>query len=191
MVRVTTGFAAGAVLVLLASCAAQPSITAVSPAPVSSSAGPSSSTASPDASQAAGPAVGSGSPTGFVGRWHVHGATLDIAASSATMVVSLGPCDPPGGGMCAETDALTVTPSGDGNLLTLVVTAVTYANATGPVANPEAGPSTAVGDSMQLVLQAPGLLKRTALQGFPGMDGGNPYWCGPDISPANAGLCGA
>jgi hypothetical protein len=44
---------------------------------------------------------------------------------------------------------------------------------------------------MQLVLQAPGLLKRTALHGFPGWHGGNPYWCGEGVSQSNAKLCGA
>ena len=94
--------------------------------------------------------------------------------------------------MCAETDQLTASPAGDGKTLTLVVTSITYANGSAAsVPNPNPASSTAVGDSMQLVLQAPGLLKRTALHGFPGWQGGNPYWCGPGISQSNAKLCGA
>jgi hypothetical protein len=94
--------------------------------------------------------------------------------------------------MCAETDALSASPSSDGTLLTLVVTAVSYNDSTGAaVSASAAGSSTAVGDSLQLVSQAPGLLKGTVLHGFPGMAGGNPYWCGPGVSQSNAALCGA
>jgi hypothetical protein len=94
--------------------------------------------------------------------------------------------------MCGETDQLTATPSSDGTILTLVVTAVSYANGSGAsVPNPNPASSTAVGDSMRLVLQAPGLLKRTELHGFSGWQGGNPYWCGPGISQSNTKLCGA
>jgi hypothetical protein len=129
----------------------------------------------------------------FVGQWHVHGATLDIAQRTATMVVSLGmgPCSLGAPHACSETDSLAVL-SGDDTQLTLGVTAVSFTDNTGASApNPSPGSSTAVGDSMQLLLQAPGLLKRMALHGFPGWEGGNPYWCGPGVSQANAQLCGA
>lgn len=144
---------------------------------------------------AAGTAAPSATATtgsSFVGQWHVHGTTLDIAEKTATMVVNLGPCSSGANRFCHETDALAASPSGDGTQLTLVVTAVSYAADTGaPVPNPTAGSSTAVGDSIQLVLQAPGLLKQTVLHGFPGMAGGNPYWCGPGVSQSNDQLCGA
>ena len=113
----------------------------------------------------------------------MHGATLDIAPTTAVLVASSGPCNAPAQGICAETDQLTASPASDGK---------TYANGSAAsVPNPNPASSTAVGDSMQLVLQAPGLLKRTALHGFPGWQGGNPYWCGPGISQSNAKLCGA
>jgi hypothetical protein len=94
--------------------------------------------------------------------------------------------------MCSETDDLTASPSSDGTTLTLVVTAVNYAAGSGAsVPNPNPASATAVGDSMKLVLQAPGLMKRTELHGFPGWQGGNPYFCGAGISQSNAKLCGA
>ena len=130
---------------------------------------------------------------GFVGQWHVHGSTLDIAATSATMVVThgMGQCSLGAHHICSETDALAVL-SGDSAHLTLGVTAVNYTDNTGAsVPNPAADSSTAVGDSIQLLLQAPGLLRGTVLHGFPGMSGGNPYWCGPGISQSNLKLCGA
>ena len=130
---------------------------------------------------------------GFVGQWHVHDATLDISDRTATMVVSLGmgPCSLGPPHPCSETDSLAVL-SGDDTQLTLGVTAASFTDNTGAVAaNPSPGSSTAVGDSMQLVLQAPGLLKRVSQHGFPGWEGGNPYWCGPGVSQANAQLCGA
>ena len=48
--------------------------------------------------------------------------------------------------------------------------------------NPSPGPSTAVGDSIQLVSQAPGLLKQTVVKGFPGWQG-DLYWCGAGVTP--------
>ncbi|OYN80397.1 hypothetical protein [Mycolicibacterium sphagni] len=130
---------------------------------------------------------------GFVGQWHVHDATLDIAARTATMVVSLGmgPCSLGPPHACSETDSLSVL-SGDDTHITLGVTAVSFTDNTGAsAANPDPGSSTAIGDSMQLVLQAPGLLNRVVVHGFPGWEGGNPYWCGTGVSQANAQLCGA
>jgi hypothetical protein len=128
---------------------------------------------------------------GFVGHWNVHGASLDIAPTTATIVDSLGPCSPGAQRFCDETDTLTVV-SGDATQVTLQVSAVSYADDTGAgVPNPDVGASTAVGDSMRLVMQAPGLLKATILNGFPGWVGGNPYWCGPGISQADRQLCGA
>ena len=129
---------------------------------------------------------------GFVGQWHVHGSTLDIAATSATMVVThgMGQCSLGAHHVCSETDALAVL-SGDNAHLTLGVTAVNYTDNTGAsVPNPAADSSTAVGDSIQLLLQAPGLLRGTVLHGFPGMSGGSPYWCSSGVSQSNAKLCG-
>jgi hypothetical protein len=93
--------------------------------------------------------------------------------------------------MCHETDTLTVA-SSDNTRLTLTVTAVSYADNNGASAsNPSPGSSTAVGDSLELTPQAPGLLKATIVRGFPGWVGGNPYWCGQGVSPSDAKLCGA
>jgi len=179
-----------AVAMMLAACGSHPSATST---PTSTSATSPSAAPSSPAGPRPGPTSGpAGNPNNLVGRWHVHGASLDIAPTTAVLVASSGPCNAPAQGMCAETDQLTASPAGDGKTLTLVVTSITYANGSGAsVPNPNPASSTAVGDSMQLVLQAPGLLKRTALHGFPGWQGGNPYWCGPGISQSNAKLCGA
>jgi len=93
---------------------------------------------------------------------------------------------------CSESDTLTVV-SGNDTELTLTVTAVSYKLSSGQTTSVSgnAGPSTAVGDSVQLVWQAQGLLKQTVLNGFPGWQGGNPYWCGAGISPGDQQLCGA
>ena len=85
--------------------------------------------------------------------------------------------------MCHETDTLTVAP-GDSTQLTLKVTAVTYADSSGASApNPSPGPQTAVGDTLQLTPQAPGLLKATILQGLPGMGRGQPLLVRPGRQP--------
>jgi hypothetical protein len=116
---------------------------------------------------------------------------MDIGATTATIVASSGPCGPGAQGMCHETDTLSVT-SSDNSRLTLTVTAVAYADKNGTSAsNPSPGSSTAVGDSLELKPQAPGLLKATILHGFPAWVGGNPYWCGQGIGPSDAKLCGA
>jgi hypothetical protein len=127
----------------------------------------------------------------FLGHWHVHDATMDITPTAATILASLGPCSAGSQVFCSETDTLTPA-SGDDTQLTLQVTAVNYRDSTGAdVPNPEPGPGTAVGDSLRLTVQAPGLLKATILRGFPGWVGGNPYWCGAGISQADAAQCGA
>jgi hypothetical protein len=147
---------------------------------------PHSTTVSPSAS----PAAATAGPT-FVGHWHVHGATIDISPTTATINANIGPCGAGAQGMCHETDTLAVT-SGDSTQLTLRVTAVTYADSSGASApNRSPGPQTVAGDSLQLTSQAPGLLKATILQGFPAWVGGNPYWCGQGISPSDAKHCGA
>ena len=130
----------------------------------------------------------------FVGHWHVHDATLDITPTTATIVSSLGmgPCSAGPQAACSETDTLGVV-SGDDTQLTLTVTGVSYGLHNGQTTsvNPSPGPSTAVGDSIQLVWQAPGLLKATVLKGFPGWQGGNPYWCGAGVSQSDQERCGA
>lgn len=130
----------------------------------------------------------------FVGQWHVHDSSLSITPTTATLVASsgMGPCMQNPQAPCSETDQLAVT-SGNDTQLTLTVTGVSYTLHGGPTTtvNPTAGPSTAVGDSLQLVWQAPGLLMGTVLKGFPGMQGGNPYWCGAGISQSDAQKCGA
>jgi hypothetical protein len=103
----------------------------------------------------------------------------------------MGPCSQ-GQAACSETDTLGVV-SGDETQLTLTVTAVSYGLKNGQTtpANPSPGPSTAVGDSLQLVSQAPGLLKQTVLRRFPGWQGGDLYWCGAGVSPQDQQRCGA
>jgi hypothetical protein len=166
----------------------------------SSTTGTASSTAAPKATSTASPSPGnSSSPSGsavpsatasarFVGHWQVHGATLDITPATATIVAGLGmgPCSENPQAACSETDTLAVV-SGNDTQLALTVTAVSYALHNGQTTsvNPNPGPSAAEGDSVQLVWQAPGLLKQTVGQG------GNPYWCGAGISESNRTLCGA
>jgi len=128
----------------------------------------------------------------FVGHWQRHQSTLDSTPTTATLFAGLGngPCSQ-GTAACSEIDTLAVV-AGDDNQLTLAVTAVNYGlkdNTTVSV-NPSPGPSTAVGDSIQLVLQAPGLLKQTVVKGFPGWEG-DLYWCGAGVSPADGVRCGA
>jgi hypothetical protein len=154
-----------------------------------------SSTAAPTVTASAAPRntsspTGSAASASFEGKWRVHGASLTINETTATMVAG-GACSAPPA-FCSETLTMAVQ-SGDDKHLTLVVTAVSYKDATGAtVPNPDPGPSTAVGDSTQLLWQAPGLLKQSVLHGFPGWEGGgNPYWCGDGISEINNRLCGA
>lgn len=130
----------------------------------------------------------------FVGEWHVHDSSLNITPATATLTASagMGPCMQNPQAPCSETDQLAVT-SGDDTQLTLTVTGVSYTfnDFQTATAKPTPGPSTAVGDSIQLVWQAPGLLKAAVLKGFPGMQGGIPYWCGAGISQSDAQKCGA
>jgi hypothetical protein len=125
-----------------------------------------------------------------VGQWHVHGASLDITPTTATITATSNLClrDE---AACQEIDTLAVT-SGDDTQLALRATAVSYVlhDGTKTSVNPF-GKSTTVGDSIQLVWQAPGLLKRTVLQGFPEWHGGNPYWCGAGIGDEDRQHCGA
>jgi hypothetical protein len=129
----------------------------------------------------------------FVGHWQRHASTLDITPTTATLVAGLGmgPCSQ-GQAACSETDTLGVV-SGDDTQLTLTVTAVSYGLNNGQTTsvNPSPGPSTAVGDSIQLVWQAPGSLKQTVVKGFPGWHGGDLYWCGAGVSPSDNQRCGA
>jgi hypothetical protein len=106
--------------------------------------------------------------------------------------LGIGPCTENPQTPCSETDQLAVV-SGNDTQLTLTVTGVSYTLHGGQntSVNPTAGPSTAVGDSIQLAWQAPGLLKQTALKGSSGWQGGNPYWCGAGISQSDAAKCGA
>jgi hypothetical protein len=149
-----------------------------------------SSVQSTAVSLSATPAAATAGPV-FVGNWHVHGATMEITPTTATITASNGACGPGTRGICSETDTLTVATGGSTQLM-LKVTAVTYQDSSGANApNPPPGPQTAVGDTLQLTSQAPGLLKATILQGFPGWVGGNPYWCGQGISQSDARRCGA
>jgi hypothetical protein len=130
----------------------------------------------------------------FVGEWHVHDSSLNVALTTATLTASsgMGPCMQNPQAPCSETDQLAVT-SGNDTQLTLTVTGVSYTfnDFQTATVNPSPGPRTAVGDSIQLVWQAPGLLKATVLKGLPGMQGGNPYWCGAGVSQTDAQKCGA
>jgi len=161
----------------------------------SSTTGATTSTVAPSATSTA-----SSGPTGpsaaasarFVGHWQRHASTLDITPTTATLSAGLGmgPCSQ-GQAACSETDTLGVV-SGDDTQLTLTVTAVSYGLNNGQTTsvNPSPGPSTAVGDSIQLVSQAPGLLKQTVLHGFPGWQS-DLYWCGTGVSPTDQQQCGA
>lgn len=149
------------------------------------------------ASASSGPtaSIGSSGTAGapFVGHWQRHVSTLDITATTATLFAGLGmgPCSQ-GRAACSETDTMGVV-SGDDTQLTLAVTAVSYGLKNGQTTsvNPSPGPSTAVGDSIQLVSPAPGLLKQTVLKGFPGWQG-DLYWCAAGVSPSvDQGRCGA
>ncbi len=191
MIKRELAVAIGATVVVTigaAGCSKNTSGTGAPPSPASGTvsqtpSGPSSSTA-PSATASAH----------FVGHWHVHGASMDITPTTATMVVSsgMGPCSENPSAACSEKDGLSVV-SGDDTQLTLTVTAVSYVLHSGQTTtvNPSTGPSTAVGDSIQLVWQVPGLLKATVLHGFPSWQGGNPYWCGAGISQADQQRCGA
>jgi hypothetical protein len=153
---------------------------------------PNPGTSSSPSSSAAPSAATASAP--FLGQWHVHDGSLDITPTTATINSSpgAGPCMQNPQIACAEADTLAVD-SQTGTELTLTVTAVSYKLSNGQTTsvsgNP--GPSTAVGDSVQLVWQRQGLLKQTVLKGFPGWQGGNPYWCGAGISPSDQQLCGA
>jgi len=177
---------AGIVTVAAAGCAKNTSGTGAS-----STTGASSSPAAPSVTSTVS-SSGTASAR-FVGHWQRHVSTLDITATTATLFAGLdmGPCSQ-GQAACSETDTLGVV-SGDETQLTLTVTAVSYGLKNGqttPV-NPSPGPSTAVGDSLQLVSQAPGLLTQTVLKGFPGWQGGDLYWCGAGVSPRDQQRCGA
>ena len=114
---------------------------------------------------------------------------MDITPTTASIVTYS--CPGPAPRDCHETDTLAVT-SGDDKQLTLKVASVSYTNGAGAnVSIPNLSSTTVAGDSLQLVAQAPGLLKATILHGFPGWVGGNPYWCGAGISPADTSKCGA
>jgi hypothetical protein len=177
---------AGIVTVAAAGCSTNTSGTGAS-----STTGASPSPAAPSATSTAS-ASGTASAR-FVGHWQRHVSTLDITATTATLFAGLdmGPCSQ-GQAACSETDTLGVV-SGDETQLTLAVTAVSYGLKNGQTtpANPSPGPSTSVGDSLQLVSQAPGLLKQTVLKGFPGWQGGDLYWCGAGVSPPDQQRCGA
>ncbi len=188
---------AGVVTLAAAGCSKNTSNT--SGAGISSTTGVPSSPApvTSTASASSGP-TGSITPPGtagarFVGHWQRHVSTLDITATTATLFAGLdmGPCSE-GQAACSETDTLGVV-SGDDTQLTLAVTAVSYGLKNGQTTsvNPSPGPSTAVGDSIQLLSQAPGLLKQTVLKGFPGWQGGDLYWCGAGVSPSDQQRCGA
>ena len=177
----------GAIIAAVAACSTSTNTSSTTASPTSPTASPTSPTASPTSTTATATGT-AGAP--FVGHWHVHGSAMDIAPDKATLITYS--C--PGSGTprdCHETDTLSVV-SGDGKQLTLQVATVSFTNNAGaavPIASQYA--STAVGDELQLVAQAPGLLKATILHGFPGWVGGNPYWCGAGIGTTDRTKCGA
>jgi len=174
------------VTVVAAGCSKNPSGTGTS-----STSAATATTAAP--SSRSSPVPSGTASARFVGHWQRHADTLDITPTTATLFAGLGmgPCSQ-GQGACSETDTLGVV-SGDDTQLTLNVTAVSYGlnNGQTTTVNPSPGPSTAVGDSIQLVWQAPGLLKQTVLKGLPGWQGGDLYWCGAGVSPSAQQQCGA
>jgi hypothetical protein len=95
-----------------------------------------------------------------------------------------GPCVEDPQAACSETDTLAVVPSND-TQLTLTVTAVSYGLLNGQTtSNPTNRTARVVGDSIQLVWQAPGLLEEM-------QQTGNDYWCGAGVSQSDASQCGA
>jgi hypothetical protein len=175
----TVGLVTAATVVLTMAAAGCSKNATISPGPGNPSS-PTSSTA-----------VSATASARFVGQWHVHDASLNITPTAATLIASLGACTDNAQAPCSETDQLAVV-SGNDTQLTLSVTGVSYTLHGGQNTSvTTTGPSTAVGDSIELVWQAPGLLERTALKGFPGWQGGNPYWCGAGISQSDAEKCGA
>ena len=179
---------AGIVTVAAAGCSKNTSGTGASPTTSATS-----SPAVPAATSTASTSAASGTASAhFVGHWQRHASTLDITPTTATLFAGLGngPCSR-GTAACSEIDTLSVT-SGDDTHLTLTVTDVKYGLKDGQrtSVNPSPGPSTAAGDSIQLVLEAPGLLKQTVVKGFPGWEG-DLYWCGAGVSPSDGARCGA
>jgi hypothetical protein len=176
---------AGLVAVTAVGCSKNTSSTGASSA-TSATSSPAVSTVTSTAST---PATASAP---FVGHWQRHQSTLDITPTTATLFAGLGngPCSQ-GTAACSEIDTLAVA-FADNTQLTLSVTGVNYGLKDGQTTsvNPSPGPSTAVGDSIQLVLQAPGLLKQTVVKGFPGWEG-ELYWCGAGVSQTNNVRCGA
>jgi hypothetical protein len=176
---------AGIVAVAAAGCSQNPAGTGPS-----SSASAPSSPAVPLAPSTATASATAGAP--FVGHWQRHSSTLDITATTAKLFAGLDmvACSQ-GQAACSEIDTLGVA-SGDDKQLTLTVTSVNYGLKDGQTTavNPSPGPSTAVGDSIQLVSEAPGLLKQTVVKGFPGWRG-DLYWCGAGVTLDNNARCGA
>ena len=153
---------AGIVTVAAAGCATNTSGTGAS-----STTGASPSPAAPSATSTAS-ASGTASAR-FVGHWQRHVSTLDITATTATLVegLGMGPCSQ-GQAACSETDTLGVV-SGDDSQLTLTVTAVSYGLKNGQTtpANPSPGPSTSVGDSLPLGLASARLAQADGVEGLP------------------------
>ena len=185
-VRLLSGTIAAAVIVTAAATACSTTTSRTGTSPTTATTSNSGSSSSPSGSATAG--------VPFVGHWHTHGANLHITATTATINATsgMGPCMRNPQLSCSQTYTLGVVSSND-KQLTLTVTAVSFHLRTGQTTtvNPNPDPATAVGDSMQLVWQAPGLLKATLLHGFPDWQGGNPYWCGEGINESNKTRCGA
>jgi hypothetical protein len=111
---------------------------------------------------------------------------MDITPKTVTMFLGLGngPCAQDPQAACSERDTLAVV-SGDDMQLTLTVTAVSYGLLNGQTtSNPTNPTPTVVGDSIQLVWEAPGLLEEM-------QQAGNDYWCGAGVSESDESRCGA
>ena len=61
-------------------------------------------------------------PASFVGRWHVHGAQLDLDADTGVLTANCG-------SPCVERHELSLSLSPDGRRLTAVITGVSHVNA--------------------------------------------------------------
>jgi hypothetical protein len=139
----------------------------------------------------------------FVGRWWVHGATLEIKADhSADQTWNVGPCTasfPPGGtadGMCRGNAALKVEGSPTG--VTLTYLRVWYTTWSGKPAPAGFDPGQGVKPGARFELtrdpRHPGLLTGrplTPVGAYGDPVYGNPYWCGAGIRQADQRLCGA
>ena len=145
----------------------------------------------PTRSSSSLPSIAANATDRFVGQWYVHDAQLAITSNAAG--VESSNC---GGGVCVETEDLSLSLSANAKRMTATITKVSYRDGTTgkAIRNPDPAESSAVGDSFYLGFVAPHLVKMTILHtSLPAIDQkyGNPYWCGNGLARALEDLCGA